>query len=301
MPDARGLAAAMWTGMKRAGETLWYARSRLLPFDVPIPVRLPYGGWFLAYGDAMGARVAGYRLARSPYEQAQWRFVARFLRPGMVVCDVGANQGFYTILASKRVGPSGHVFAFEPALSERRKLCYNLRLNHCVNVTVEPAALGEFDGPGDFYLCLQHQGSFSSRRPPAADVTAPRRRTRVRVWRLDTYVERHGLTTLDFLKLDVEGGELAVLDGATATLAHFRPLVLCEVEDRRAGQWGARGRQIVDFLLEREYEWYTMDRDGRLRHHTPAETYVGQNLLAVPVQRSAAINALVVPAGGTAC
>jgi FkbM family methyltransferase len=262
---------------------------------------LPYGGWFLAYGDAMGARIAGYSLARTPYEEGQWRFVSRFLRPGMVFGDVGANQGFYTIVASQRVGAAGRVFAFEPAVSERRKLRRNLRLNRCHNVRVEATALGEYDGMTEFYLCLQEQGSFSSRRPQAEDVTAPRRRMVVPLVRLDTYAQRRGLEALDLLKIDVEGGELAVLAGAEETISRFQPLVICEVEDRRALQWGQRGRQIVDFLLDREYNWYTVRSDGTLVPHIPTSTYLWHNLLAVPRSRTDSVAPFVASDGDTAC
>src|SRR2546426_8738584 len=101
--------------VKRGLELIWYCRSRLGYLNVPIPWRLPYGGWFFAFGDAMGARVCGYRLAGHPYEEGQWRFVLRFLRSGMKFFDVGADQGFSTNLASKLHGAAGRLVAFQPA------------------------------------------------------------------------------------------------------------------------------------------------------------------------------------------
>jgi FkbM family methyltransferase len=253
---------SMATQAKRFAEHLWYARGKVPVLRAPFPVRLPYGGWFWAYGDAMGARVTGYRLAGHPYEEAQWKLVRRLLGPGGVMIDVGANQGFYSLLGSRTVGPTGRVFAFEPAITERRKLHRNLALNRCRNVVVEPLAVGSEEGSADFYLCLGHQGSWSSLREPAADMTAKSQLVQVDITTLDAYSRRAGLEDIDLIKIDVEGGELNVLRGATDVLDRFRPVLLCEVEDRRTHQWGYASTEIVDFVRARGYDWYQLDVDG---------------------------------------
>jgi len=73
------------------------------------------------------------------FEKAEIHFVENFLKEGMTVLDIGAHHGFYTILASKKVGPSGRVIAFEPSPRERRRLLLHLKLNQCSNVKVEPS------------------------------------------------------------------------------------------------------------------------------------------------------------------
>lgn len=271
---------------KRVGERLWYGRAGIPGLNVPLPVRLPYGGWFLAYGDAMGVRIAGYRLSSVGYEARQWRFVSRFLKRGAVFVDVGANQGFYTILAGLRVGDSGRVFAFEPAATERRKLLRNLRMNRLSTVAVEASALGRQEGTTEFHLCLDHQGSWSSIRHPAADVTARRVVVEVPITTLDAYLLRDkAVDRVDMMKIDVEGGELDVLRGAQEVLRRFRPLILCELEDRRTRQWGYGAAEIVSLLEESNYRWLGIDEKGRPVEADLSGECDWQNMVAVPAER----------------
>jgi FkbM family methyltransferase len=265
---------------KRVGESAWYARSRFPALDFPIPCPLPYGGWFLARGDAMGARVVGYRVSRSPYEEGQWKLVRRLLPRGGTFVDVGANQGFFTILASRVAGESGHVLAFEPAPSELGKLLSNLSLNRCRNVVAKQVALGAQAGTADFFLYGGHQGSWSGLRKGAEDVKVQARMIQVPVDTLDSY----GLTRLDMMKIDVEGGELNVLRGAAETIKRCRPHVLCEVEPRRTKQWGYDAREILRELESTGYAWRTVTHAGEIgeRAGEPAD---GQNLVAVPAEK----------------
>src|SRR5271154_1923841 len=98
--------------------------------DPPVPPRLPFGAWWLVRRDN-----AGMPISQGEFEPGEIAFVTRLLKPGMTVLDVGAHHGLYTLLASKRVGPEGKVFAFEPATRERTALLQHSRLNRCKNVT----------------------------------------------------------------------------------------------------------------------------------------------------------------------
>jgi len=272
----------LWSPLKRTGEFLWYSRSRFPFLNFPIPWRLPYGAWFLAYGDAMGARVCGYNIARRPYEENQWKFVSRFLKPGMNFFDIGANQGFYTILASRRVGSQGKVFAFEPAPTEFRKLRRNLLINRLHNVVMESQAVGSYEGLTEFYLCLDYQGSFSSIRQPAYDVTSRKKVIKVPITTLDAYVQCNNISSLDLIKIDVEGGELDVLKGGGGILERLRPIIMCEMDDRRTQQWGYQAREIWEFLQGYGYTWFEFTHSGALKPLTPHKNYTWENLVGMP-------------------
>jgi FkbM family methyltransferase len=239
----------------------------------------------------MGARVIGYRFAGSPYEEGQWRLVARHLPRGGTFVDVGANQGFFTILASRQVGGSGRVVAFEPARSEARKLHANIKLNRCANVTVEEMALGAEIGTADFYMYLGHQGSWSGLRKGAEDVEVPSQMIKVPVMTLDAYVGASALQRLDIMKIDVEGGELNVLRGAMATIQRHRPLILCEVESRRTRQWGYEPAAILEQLAAGGYRWWTVTRGGSLGEGAGSAAD-GQNLVAVPIEKTGEVGAV---------
>lgn len=225
-------------------------------------------------------------------KEGEWKFVFRFLRSGMTFFDAGANQGFYTLLAAKRLGASGSVYAFEPAPGECQKLRRNVRFNGYRNVLIVPQALGDQEGMAQFYWFLGHEGSFSSLREPATDVTSRRQLITVPITTLDRYIERNGIRALDMLKIDVEGGELSVLRGGSNTLRQFQPVVLCEVEDRRTRQWEYVSGEILNLLEGHGYVWFSAQRDGRLEKYEVACKYLRHNLVAVPEEKLSWIQSL---------
>lgn len=134
--------------------------------NFPIPVRLPFGAWWLAWNDVVGKAVL-----KGSFEKAESEFLVRMLQPGMTVLDVGAHHGFYTLLASRYIGDSGRVFAFEPSPRERRKLNWHLRWNRCSNVEVLGTALGSSAGRAELFLATGRETGCNSLRPPAVQGT----------------------------------------------------------------------------------------------------------------------------------
>src|SRR5438309_4114648 len=103
---------------------------------------------------------------RNGFERQEQEFLLEFLGPGMTFIDIGAHHGLYSLLASKKVGPSGRVVAFEPSPREFRRLRWNLALNRCRRVRAEPFALGATDGTADLFVCLGWDTGCNSLRPP---------------------------------------------------------------------------------------------------------------------------------------
>ena len=91
----------------------------------------------------------------------------RLLRPGMTVLDIGAHHGYYTLLASRRVGPQGKVLAVEASSRERKRLGLHLRINGCRNVQLESRALGEAEGTGELFLVEGSESGCNSLHRPA--------------------------------------------------------------------------------------------------------------------------------------
>src|SRR5882757_7637973 len=210
--------------------TLANRARRFFP-GMPIPLRLPFGAWWLAEKSALD-----HELIHNEFEQMETRFVERLLRPGMTVVDVGAHHGLYTLLASKRVGRKGRVIAFEPSPREFRRLLRHISINGCWNVSVEPLALGDHAGEADLFLVEGRQDWCNSLRPPEVDERTSRVRVEVRP--LDDVLRVLGISRVDFIKLDVEGAELSFLHGASKLLqSNSRPAILAEVQDIRTRPW----------------------------------------------------------------
>lgn len=141
-------------------------------------------------------------------------------RPGMVVLDIGANVGMHALRFAARVGETGHVYAFEATDFAFRKLTRNAALNP--DVHLEPIQFALSNEPAsnvevDFRSSWRTDGS-----------RADHDTTRVDFVRLDDWVEKHALTKLDIIKIDVDGYEGPVIQGAAQTLAKFQPLIMIE-------------------------------------------------------------------------
>lgn len=253
---------------------------------IPVPIRLPWGGWWLAGNDVISRR---FRLGKG-FEEAEQRLLMHLLQPGMTVLDVGAHNGLYTLLANKRVGAQGRVIAFEPSRREQKRLRLHLRINGISGVRVEPFALGASEGTADLYVPQGRSTSFNSLRPPA--VSEPIKLVCVPVTTLDRYLEKVQIDTVDFVKLDVEGAELDVLKGATALLTKQpRPILMCEIDDTRTQPWDYHSVAIYDLLVERGYRLFTITPEGRLRPALRQEHFDYTNQIAVPEEKLASADA----------
>jgi FkbM family methyltransferase len=255
-------------------------RARRVFPEMPIPLRLPYGAWWLAEKGALD-----HELMYNGFEETEMRFVRRLLRPGMTVLDIGAHHGLYTLLAAKRVGRRGRVIAFEPSPRERRRLAKHVRLNRCRNVEVEACALGNESGEADLFLVAGFRDWGNSLRPPA--VAEPTRKVSVPVRRLDDVLAELGVEHVDFIKLDAEGGELAVLEGARKLLQTApRPAILAEVEDVRTRPWGYPAREIMQLLARWNYRWFALSEMGALYPASPDDESYDANFVALPHERA---------------
>jgi len=276
---ARRVGRFLASSMRRKYITLALRARQVFP-EMPIPLRLPFGAWWLAEKGALD-----HELMYDGFEKREVRFVQRFLRPGMTVLDIGAHHGLYTLLASKRVGRRGRVIAFEPSPRECRRLGKHVHWNRCGNVEIEACALGKESGEADFFVVEGFRDWGNSLRPPA--VPEATRKVRVPVRRLDDLLAARGVEQVDFIKLDVEGGELAVLQGARGLLQTApRPAILSEAEDVRTQPWGYQAREIMELLAHWNYRWYALSESGTLYPASPDDGSYDSNYVAIPDERT---------------
>jgi len=270
---------------------VWYPFRRLVGAvrklwrGFPFPYRLPWGGWMLLHLDG-----TGLGLLHGTYpEHPELRMLSRLVQPGMTVLDVGANQGIYTIVAAKVTGAQGHVYAFEPSPSELAKLRWNLRLNHLGNVTVVESAVSSFSGQTAFCAAEPMRGGFSGLHPPSERLHVLFREITVPVTTLDEFVRDRGIAAVDFLKVDVEGAELELIEGARALLSgEHRPVVQFEFADGRAGEWGYRASEIGERLIGLGYRLFSF-RGWDLEPHVLKNEYAYEDVIGVPEDRLEAV------------
>lgn len=164
----------------------------------------------------VGRGVHGFWLGT--YEEQMQRAVAAAVRPGTVFFDVGANVGYYTLLASVLVGADGRVVAFEPDAQNAARLREHVRINGADNVTIVEAAADDVSGTAPF-----------ARDPGGAGgALAASGSARVRTVTLDEAIAA-GLPAPAYMKIDVEGAELRVLSGAARLLERAAPTIFLAV------------------------------------------------------------------------
>jgi len=257
--------------------------------SLPVPVPLPYGGWYLAANSSIDRKV----LCRG-FESSELHFLHRCLRPGMTVLDIGAHHGLYSLAASKDVHPRGHVHSFEPSPRERRLLERNLRLNLRQNVSVHAMALGATRGRATLFLVEGIEDGCNSLQSPGGSRNT--RTVEVDVVLLDEFVQENGITAVDFIKMDVEGAELSVLQGASRLLNSLaRPLILAEISDLRTQPWGYHAREILEFLGQKGFHWFQPVGQGELHPADRTLNSYDHNLVAVPSERMSAIQPFLMP------
>jgi FkbM family methyltransferase len=176
-------------------------------------------------------------LRSGAYEPHLTAVFERHCRSGMTVVDVGANLGYFSLLASKLVGPAGRVVALEPNSENCRLLLSSLRLNGTSNVDLLPVAADE--APGWAYYAT-HVGSNGGLVDD--DNLLSRFGTVVPTFRLDDLVDRK----VDFLKMDVEGAEGRVVHGATRIIEKDRPIVTTELKEEMLQR--VSDRSVADYL-----------------------------------------------------
>lgn len=278
-PERRTLASRLSRFLRRPWHEKIFVlcdRIRMSFPGFPVPLRLPFGSWWVIRRGAIDGDIQAGK-----FETAELQFTQRFLQPGMTVLDIGANCGLYTLLASHCVGARGRVFAFEPSPRERKRLRTHLWLNRCTNARIAPYALGSRTSQADLYVVQGAQTGCNSLRPP--QIAEPVMPARVEIRALDDFLGAEKLSSVDFIKMDVEGGELEVLRGAAKLFQGPRlPALLLEVSDLRTAAWNYKAKEILHFLQEHGYVFFSISAEGRLVPPSYSEDYLDTNLVALP-------------------
>lgn len=183
------------------------------------------------------------------------------LRDGDVFYDIGANIGLYSLYAAK-LRPGSRVFAFEPENHNFGNLCGNILLNRVTNITPCFFPLSSCEGFAPFYVYdLQPGGALHSLgRPSPLREEPPLLTTGTLAVSIDALVSRHGLPAPNLIKLDVDGNEEQILDGAAAALASSSlRSILVEVtwsdESKAALSWAESKLAAYGYQLKAKSAW----------------------------------------------
>ena len=211
-------------------------------------------------------------------------FLRCFVRPGMTVIDVGANIGLISITCGLRVGSSGSVHCFEPISSTFEFLTKNINTNG-LEETVSANKLAVSNKTGDIvklvycdkHSDLSHLSMDESERTRDYEIEYEE----VATISLEDYVKSKNIKKVDFLKIDVEGAELLVIEGAKNIFKTHRPSVLCEFNCKALRVLGGSSNKLWDKWMDYGYSFFDYNHRRRtltrckMAPQEGAPTYVG--------------------------
>jgi len=204
------------------------------------------------------------------YEPSTAKLIAHLVEPGDTVIDIGANAGFFTLLAATRVKETGRVLAFEPIPSVRAALETNIKLNGAHWVALYGVALSNVSGTLTMYEGPPNHRGLSSLRP--LDCAAATHSVTIKP--LDEWLPTLGRVKL--IKLDVEGAEQQVVEGMEGLLLRDMPYVVLEVTDAYLQKMGHSASSLFELLRQKGYRMYRIGDDGLRPIRNPPETWESQ-------------------------
>jgi FkbM family methyltransferase len=204
-----------------------------------------------AAGLRIGARDASADYAEGTNERPVQDALTRLLEPGDTFFDVGANVGFFSLLAARLVGREGRVVAFEAVPHIAARLAANARINGFSQIEVVGSAVGATPGRKALHVTDHPGGATLAEDSGAADIVST---TEVDVVSLDVLVESGSAPSPDVIKIDVEGYEAAVLAGMRRLLLEARPRLIVELDAPSAGQLADKRGALERELGELGYD-----------------------------------------------
>jgi FkbM family methyltransferase len=189
------------------------------------------GGLRLAAKTFPLEHVHAHHLLRGTLEIPVQEAFRRHVPAGAVVYDIGANVGFYSLLAARLAGPDGRVYAFEPAPGNAAAVRANAAANYPDRITVLELALGKSPGRAALSIPADSSWAYLERYAPDRSSGAT---VQVEVATIDRLVADGTVMAPQLVKIDVEGAELDVLAGMKETMRRFQPVIVCEMHGRNA-------------------------------------------------------------------
>lgn len=196
-------------------------------------------------------------------EQNTFKIIKNLLPVDGVFVDIGANIGIYSCIMANHLGAKGSVIAFEPMPENLEQLYSNIALNQLKNIEVNELALSNRQESFNLYVPSAHQQGATG----CTQVWNPGDWVSVGTTNATTLDTAFQKQRLDFIKIDTQGHEFEILQGAKLTIERFQPLLLCEVfEENRT--------KVFDLMKSWNYVIFTETKDGFLSTSLPSSGWV---------------------------
>lgn len=223
--------------------------------------------------DTQDLATTPHMLAHGVWEQDTTRFLRSYIKPGMQICEVGSNIGYFTILMSSLVGEKGYIHAFEPNPRTLSFLKTNVDINNRYSkIHIYSSAISNVEGTTSLHVLKKHAASGSILKLPQTTLT---RRfdecesISVPVTTLDVSLKDK---KIDFIKIDAEGSELEILEGAKETISRNKELeIICEFNKELLALKNISHEEFLTRISAPNFTPYIVSKKSITKIHTAAD------------------------------
>ncbi|MDT8412163.1 MAG: FkbM family methyltransferase [Vicingaceae bacterium] len=219
-----------------------------------------------------------YLILRGTFENDEIRFVKKILNEKFIFFDIGANVGLFSLIAARRVRV---VYSFEPTPKVYERLKENIKLNDFKNIFPHNLALSNKQGVSSLHLNEDSSLDAWNKLSSSNDINKSNITIDVKTVRLDDFLREQSIKLSEdiFIKIDVEGWEKYVLEGAKNLLKEGNPIFLIEFNDDNFNQNNYNGMYLIDYLEKFGFKFYEFSDKGIALHKTK-QVYSYTNLIA---------------------
>lgn len=184
------------------------------------------------------------------HEPLTTQIISKELDKGMNCLDIGSNIGYYALLESKKIGQLGKVWAIEPSPENFSTLIDNIKLQNNENIKAFNFAIGDKNGEIEFII--SKKSNWSKIKEEKDHIEPGDKIIKVPLKTLDSFSEESNFEKIDLLRMDVEGYENKIIEGATQFLRKFKPKIMIEIHKKIMGI--NETKKMLEKLKEINYE-----------------------------------------------
>lgn len=204
-------------------------------------------------------------VATGEYEELESQLLTEIARRSKVVIDVGANVGYYSVNLGKELPASGVLIAVEPVFETFNQLQKNIELNNLAHV-VKPVMEALADAKGSSKIFIPDTSGSSAASTRNLHEEEGHRTQTVLLNTLDNLMSSLQIEECDLIKIDVEGAEFLVLQGASDTIKKHKPIIFAELLRKWSSKFSYHPNSVLQFLADRGYSCWGVS--PQLRHIT---------------------------------
>lgn len=204
-------------------------------------------------------------------------FYTTYLKSDSVFLDIGSNIWFFSLLASTKI-KEGKIYAIDADPLMAQEVEKNITINNITTITAINTGVSDHEGWMDFYVAKDPAfSSFSELNPKICELKEIKN---IKISTLDSIVEENKISHIDFMKIDIEGGELDCLHWATNILKNLKPTISIEICDNTLSQYNKKPMDIFNYMSSQGYKIFNF-HSGVLMEEQLKESYEYENLIFI--------------------